>query len=188
MPAWSRPFLSILLAMLLLGASVGFPYGSWNDPDPYHSSDRYQLAILGPRTQCFQEFLRHMAMTPQSSRVIGFVREDLQHPACSNLSPQAIEALRASHGVLFWIDSVDVPAGSDGILAYVHSLCTCVGISNHSLLMYALIQVYTQSHDHGFVQNMLTYFIGCNLNRAQGWLRRVPPSNWACLLQGDWCS
>ncbi len=144
MPAWSRPFLSILLAMLLLGASVGFPYGSWNDPDPYHSSDRYQLAILGPRTQRFQEFLRHMAMTPQSSRVIGFVREDLQHPACSNLSPQAIEALRASHGVLFWIDSVDVPAGSDGILAYVHSLCTCVGISNHSLLMYALIQVYTQ--------------------------------------------
>ena len=143
MPAWSRPFLSILLATLLLGASVGFPHVSMNDLESDHSSDRYQHAILGPRTQRFQEFLRYMAMTPQSSRVIGFVREDLQHPACSNLSPQAIEALRASHGVLFWIDSVDIPAGSDGVLAYVHSLCACVGISNHSLLMYALIQVYT---------------------------------------------
>jgi hypothetical protein len=138
-PFRPKILLYLLLAMLMLGASVGFPYANWNVPD--HASDRYQLAMLGPRTPRYQEFAQYMVMAAQSSRVVGFVREDLQHPACGALSPQAIAVLRASHGVLFWVDSVDVPAGADGIAAYVNSLCACVGISNHSLLMYALFQL-----------------------------------------------
>ena len=134
-----RLLVSLLLALLMLGASVGFPYANWNVPD--RSSDRYQLAMMGPRTQRYQEFAQYMVMAAQSSRVVGFVRGDLQHPACGALSPQALDALRASHGTLFWIDSADVPTGADGIIAYVNSLCACAGVSNHSLLMYALLNV-----------------------------------------------
>lgn len=133
--------LSSLLAFLMLDASVGFPYANWNVPD--HSVDRYQLAMLGPRTPRYQEFAQYMVIAAQSSRVVGFVRDDLQHPACGALSPQSLAVLRASHGVLFWIDSVDVPAGADGIITYVNSLCACVGISNHSLLMYIFFQFCT---------------------------------------------
>jgi len=132
-----RPFspLLLLLAVLMFGASGGFPYANWNVPE--HSPDHYQLAILGPRTQRYQEFAQYMVMSAQSSRVVGFVRDDLQHPACAALSSAAIAVVRESHGVLFWIDTVDVPAGADGIVAYVKSLSACVGISNNSLLMYA---------------------------------------------------
>lgn len=128
----------LLMAVLFFGQCVkGFPYSNWNVPD--RSSDRYQLAMLGPRTPRYQEFAQYMVMAAQSSRVVGFVREDMLHPACGSLPAQAIAVLRESHGVLIWIDSVDIPADVDGILAYAESLCACVGISNHSLLMYAFI-------------------------------------------------
>jgi hypothetical protein len=130
-----------LLLSLFLVACVGFPYANWNVPE--HSDDHYQLAILGPRTQRYQEFAQYMVMAAQSSRVVGFVRDDLQHPACDALSPEAVAVVRGSHGVLFWIDTVDVPAGADGIAAYVKSLSACVGISNSSLLMYALAPNFT---------------------------------------------
>jgi hypothetical protein len=95
--------------------------------------------MLGPRTPRYQEFAQYMVMAAQSSRVVGFVREDMLHPACGTFPDQAISVLRASHGILFWIDSVDIPADADGIFAYVESICACVGVSNHSLLMYAYI-------------------------------------------------
>ena len=141
-----RPFspLSLLLAVLMFGASGGFPYANWNVPE--HSPDHYQLAILGPRTQRYQEFAQYMVMSAQSSRVVGFVRDDLQHPACAALSSEAIAVVRESHGVLFWIDAVDVPAGADGIMAYVKSLSACVGISNNSLLMYASLHLTSHGH------------------------------------------
>ena len=141
--------LSSLTAVLLFVTTAGFPYSNWNVPD--HSTDRYQLAILGPRTSRYQEFAQYMVMAAQSSRVVGFVREDMLHPACGTLPSQAIAILRASDGVLFWIDSADISANADGILAYVESLCTCVGISNHSLLMYAvLVSISTQNGIYQF--------------------------------------
>jgi hypothetical protein len=137
---WPRPFrpwlLLSLLALFMFRHSFGFPYANWNVPDSDQSSNHYQLAILGPRTQSFQQFAQYMVMSTQSSRVVGFVREDLHHPACSAFPPQSIDVLRSSHGFLFWIDSIDIPAGVDAISAYVNSFCTCVGISNHSMLMY----------------------------------------------------
>jgi hypothetical protein len=123
-------------AALLIVTTVGFPYSNWNVPN--QSADRYQLAILGPRTSRYQEFAQYMVMSAQSSLVVGFVREDMLHSACGSLPVQAMTILRESHGILFWIDSVDIPAEADGILAYVESLCACVGISNHSILMYAI--------------------------------------------------
>jgi hypothetical protein len=132
-----RPVVSLFVAVLLVVATSGFPYSNWNVPD--NSNDHYQLAIFGPRTLRYQEFAQYMVMSAQSSRVVGFVREDMLHSACGSLPAQAVETLKASHGVLFWIDSVDIPAEADGILGYVESLCACVGISNRSHLMYAIL-------------------------------------------------